>query len=74
MATVVIEVDHEKNGFNPTEILTDFDPGVVSKLRDGQTLDEYTVIAQDMAGAFQVEALATVDQKTRTSAVHVIEE
>src|ERR1700756_3754712 len=26
MPTVVGEVDHAKNGFNPTEILTDFDP------------------------------------------------
>ena len=47
MPTVVGEVDHEKNGFNPTEILTDFDTGLVGKLPNGQTLHEYTVIAQD---------------------------
>ena len=32
------EVDHEKNGFNPTDILTDFDYGEVSTLPNGQTL------------------------------------
>jgi FtsP/CotA-like multicopper oxidase with cupredoxin domain len=47
MPTVVGEVDHAKNGFNPTEILTDFDPGQVSKLPNGQTLREYTFIAQN---------------------------
>jgi FtsP/CotA-like multicopper oxidase with cupredoxin domain len=47
MPTVVGEVDHAKNGFNPTAILTDFDPGLVSKLPNGQTLHEYTIIAQD---------------------------
>jgi FtsP/CotA-like multicopper oxidase with cupredoxin domain len=47
MPTVVGEVDHAKNGFNPTEILSDFDPGKVGKLPNGQTLHEYTVIAQN---------------------------
>src|SRR5512139_384633 len=37
------EVDHEKNGFNPTDILTDFDYGKVSTLEDGRTLREYEV-------------------------------
>ena len=32
MPTVVGEVDHAKNGFNPTGILTDFDPGKVNSL------------------------------------------
>src|SRR5690349_4986758 len=39
------EVDHEKNGFNPTDILTDFDYGKVSTLSNGQTLREYNVIS-----------------------------
>src|SRR5262245_51094104 len=30
------EVDHERNGFNPTDTLTDFDYGKVSKLPNGQ--------------------------------------
>src|SRR5215204_3885063 len=39
------EVDHEKNGFNPTDILTDFDYGEVSTLPNGQILREYNIIA-----------------------------
>jgi len=39
------DVDHEKNGFNPGDILTDFDYGTVSTLPDGRTLREYEVIA-----------------------------
>ena len=39
------EVDHEKNGFNPTDILTDFDYGEVSTLPNGQTLREFKIIA-----------------------------
>ena len=39
------EVDHEKNGFNPTDILTDFDYGEVSTLPNGQTLREYKMVA-----------------------------
>ncbi|HMB21963.1 MAG TPA: multicopper oxidase domain-containing protein, partial [Anaerolineales bacterium] len=39
------EVDHEKNGFNPTDVLTDFDYGEVSTLPNGQTLREYKIIA-----------------------------
>ena len=38
------EVDHEKNGFNPTDILTDFDYGEVTTLPNGQTLREYKII------------------------------
>jgi FtsP/CotA-like multicopper oxidase with cupredoxin domain len=34
-------VDHEKNGFNPTDILTDFDYGEVSTMADGRTLREF---------------------------------
>ncbi len=39
------EVDHAANGFNPTDILTDFDPGQVSRLAGGQTLHEYKIVA-----------------------------
>jgi len=39
------EVDHEANGFNPTDILTDFDYGEVSTLPNGQTLREYNIVA-----------------------------
>jgi FtsP/CotA-like multicopper oxidase with cupredoxin domain len=45
--TTVGQVDHQKNGFNPTEILTDFDYGEVSTLDNGQTLREYRVYAVD---------------------------
>ncbi|MCL7453660.1 MAG: multicopper oxidase domain-containing protein [Anaerolineae bacterium] len=41
------EVDHSRNGFNPTDILTDFDYGRVSTLPDGQTLREYELVAMD---------------------------
>jgi manganese oxidase len=39
------EVDHERNNFNPTDILTDFDYGRVSTLPDGRTLREYDIFA-----------------------------
>ena len=45
MPNTVGEVDHEKNGFNPDEILTDFDYGEVSTLPNGQTLREYEIVA-----------------------------
>jgi len=45
MPETVGEVDHERNGFNPSDILTDFDYGKVSKLENGQTLREYTITA-----------------------------
>jgi FtsP/CotA-like multicopper oxidase with cupredoxin domain len=47
MPTTVGEVDHEKNGFNPSDILTDFDYGTVSTLENGQTLREYTFVSFD---------------------------
>ena len=47
MPMVVGEVDHLKNGFNPTQTLTDFDGGKVSTLPDGRTLREYTITAQN---------------------------
>ena len=47
MPAVVGEVDHARNGFNPSDILTDFDVGTVSTLPNGQTLHEYTIVAHD---------------------------
>jgi FtsP/CotA-like multicopper oxidase with cupredoxin domain len=44
MPTVIGEVDHERNGFNPSDILTDFDYGKVSTLENGQTLREYDIV------------------------------
>ncbi len=41
------EVDHERNGFDPTRILTDFDYGKVSALPGGQVLREYEVVASN---------------------------
>lgn len=49
MPTVVGEVNHANNGFNPTEVLTDFDTGKVSTLPSGQTLREYTITAENKA-------------------------
>jgi FtsP/CotA-like multicopper oxidase with cupredoxin domain len=39
------EVDHSRNGFNPSDILTDFDYGEVSTLENGQVLREYRIVA-----------------------------
>jgi FtsP/CotA-like multicopper oxidase with cupredoxin domain len=47
MAMAVGEVNHEKNGFNPTDILTDFDYGTVSTLPDGRTLREFEIFVLD---------------------------
>ena len=44
---VVGEVDHAANGFDPMDILTDFDYGEVSRLDSGQTLREYDIVAVD---------------------------
>ena len=35
-------VDHQRNGFDPMEVLTDFDAGEVSKDSAGRTVHEYT--------------------------------
>lgn len=40
-------VDHRKNGFDPMDILTDFDPGTVSKDSSGRTVHEYEFVAVD---------------------------
>jgi FtsP/CotA-like multicopper oxidase with cupredoxin domain len=45
MPTVVGEVDHARNGFDPSEILTDFDAGAVSVLPNGQTVHDYTIVS-----------------------------
>lgn len=44
MPGTVGEVDHEANGFNPTDTLTDFDYGETSTLPNGQTLREYKIV------------------------------
>lgn len=41
------EVDHLRNGFDPLELLTDFDYGTVSELPNGQVLREYEIVARD---------------------------
>lgn len=39
------DVDHVKNGFDPTDLLTDFDYGAVSTLPDGRTLREWEIVS-----------------------------
>jgi FtsP/CotA-like multicopper oxidase with cupredoxin domain len=41
------EVDHRRNGFDPHEVLTDFDGGRVTRLPGGRTLREWTLVAAD---------------------------
>ena len=40
-------VDHAANGFNPTEILRDFDWGKTTRLASGRVLREWTLVAGD---------------------------
>jgi len=40
-------VDSERNGFDPREILSDFDYGETHTASDGQTVREYSIVAQD---------------------------
>ncbi|MGI9557226.1 MAG: multicopper oxidase domain-containing protein [Solirubrobacterales bacterium] len=40
-------VDHEANGFNPTEMVRDFDMGTTRRLASGRTLREWEIVAQD---------------------------
>jgi FtsP/CotA-like multicopper oxidase with cupredoxin domain len=47
MAMPIGEVDHQLNGFNPSDILTDFDYGIVSTLPDGRTLREYEILVMN---------------------------
>lgn len=44
---VVGEVDHAANGFDPSEILTDWDTGSASRLPDGRVLREFAITAVD---------------------------
>jgi FtsP/CotA-like multicopper oxidase with cupredoxin domain len=41
------EVDHRRNGFDPHEIVRDFDWGKTSKLPGGRTLREWTLVASE---------------------------
>jgi len=41
------EVDHRANGFDPHAILRDFDAGTTSRMADGRTLREWTLIASE---------------------------
>ncbi len=41
------DVDHERNGFDPTAMLTDWYRGTVSTLPDGRTLRTFEVTAED---------------------------
>lgn len=45
MPMVVGEVDHVANGFNPSDVLTDFDGGTVTTLPSGQTQREFLITA-----------------------------
>ena len=45
--TTVGEVNHERNGFDPHAMLTDWDIGKVSALPNGRTLREFQLIAVD---------------------------
>jgi FtsP/CotA-like multicopper oxidase with cupredoxin domain len=40
-------VDHAANGFNPTEVLRDFDYGKTRRLASGRVLREWTLVAGD---------------------------
>ncbi len=47
MPDINSDVDHQANGFDPTDLLTDFDAGKVSTLPNGQTLHEYEFVAME---------------------------
>lgn len=40
-------VDHQANGFNPSNIVRDFDMGQTSRLPDGRVLREWEIVAED---------------------------
>jgi len=40
-------VDHRANGFNPTDVLRDFDEGRTRRLASGRTLREWEIVAAD---------------------------
>jgi manganese oxidase len=62
MPMPVGEIDHAANGFNPSDILTDFDYGRVSTLPTGQVLREYDVFA----GVKTVEVMPGVNYEAWT--------
>jgi len=41
-------VDHVRNGFDPHDVLSDWDTGEVSRLADGRRLREFHIVASDM--------------------------
>ena len=41
------DVDYERNGFDPSEILTDWETGTVSSLPDGRTLRTFEITGED---------------------------
>jgi len=45
IAGAVGRVDHARNGFDPTEILADFDPGTTSRDATGRLVREYEITA-----------------------------
>lgn len=45
--STVGQVNHKRNGFDPYDMLTDWDTGKISTLPNGQTLREYEVVAID---------------------------
>jgi len=47
MVGTVGEVDHARNGFDPTELLTSFDWGTESRTAAGQTVREYHRVASE---------------------------
>lgn len=47
MPVTVGEVDHDFNGFDPTDILTDFDYGKVTRLENGQILREFEILVHN---------------------------
>jgi len=49
MPMMVGDVDYEANGFNPSDVLTDFDAGQVSTMANGQILHEYEITATTAA-------------------------
>ena len=44
---LVGDVDHDRNGFDPLQILVDWDTGKTSTMENGQTLREYEIVAFD---------------------------
>ena len=45
--STVGQVDHRRNGFDPHDLLYDYDYGQTSRMDDGRTLREYSIVAVD---------------------------